>query len=100
MRTRKYLVAAFTFAAFLTMSGQSFAGNQRYYSSPNGSNSPVLTYTGSDTSYSTRNTQSNDVAQYGRAERQQESVSYGSRFQQERCAMLKNSKTSQLAGCN
>jgi hypothetical protein len=98
MQTRKYLVAA-ALATFLTLSGQSYAGNQLDYSSPKMSNSPVLTYTGTDSNSSTR-AKSDDVVQYDRAERQQENTQYGSRFQQERCEVLKNnSKALQRAGC-
>lgn len=97
MHTGKYLVAAFALTLTLALAGQASAGNQRDYSSPKASNSPLLSYTGVNTSNSTSGKQ-DSIAQYD--PRQQETVAYGSRFQRERCEVLKNnSKALQRAGC-
>lgn len=99
MHTRKYLIAASTLAVMLTLSSQSFAGNQHDFSTSKNSNSPLLTYSSSNSSYADRDKQG-DTTQYSRTEAAQENAAYGSRFQRERCEVLKNnSKALQRAGC-
>lgn len=97
MHTGKYHVAAFALMLTLTLSGQAFAGNQRDYSTTKNGNSPLLSYTGNSTSNSTSGKQDH-ASQYD--PRLQDNANYGSRFQAERCEVLKNnSKALQRTGC-